>query len=259
MLTDTDRRLCTEGQLTTCRADTAIFNAQIKSYVSSIFFQDTEGYGMCKKGLYISYSRPILRQYETTWVYHFPTAHLVTMRCWVNNVWATSTKTLLGNGMIVNSTGCSIFTNTLRTLPELLGSEKVAAVTALLYIPDKIQEITDPELRVIEESGPPHVTSLDDVISQVKPRPKLVDIDTLIHVRQLASHQGRRTDWYMVSTIAVCAVVITGVLSVFLRVYVGSCLRKCFQKNAVPSPNAPDPENPAFSAPNPMPAPRETK
>jgi len=161
--------------------------------------------------------------------------------------------------MIVNTTGCSISTNTLLTLPELLATEKVAADTALLYIPDKIQDVTDPELRVIEESGPPHVTSLDDVISQVKPRPKLVDIDTLIHVRQLASHQGRRTDWYMVSTIAVCAVVITGVLSVFLRVYVGSCLRKCFQKNAVPSPNAPDPENPAFSAPNPMPAPRETK
>jgi len=97
--------------------------------------------------------------------------------------------------MIVNTTGCSISTNTLRTLPELLGTETVAADTALLYIPDKIQEVADPELRVIEESGSPHVASLDNVIRQIESRPKLVDIDTLIHVRQLASHHGPTGTW----------------------------------------------------------------
>jgi len=154
LLMDKDRCLCTEGLLTACQANTATYNAQIKSCTSSLFFQDTESYGMCRKILYVSYSRPIVHQYGTTWAYHFPTPQLVTMLCWENNVWATRTKTLVGNGIIANTTGCSISTNTFWTLPELLGTAKAVADTAQLYILYKIPEAADPELQAIEASKP---------------------------------------------------------------------------------------------------------
>ena len=93
----------------------------------------------------------------------------------------------------------------------------------------------------------------------MKSRPKLVDVDTLLHVHQLASQQGQQTDWYMVSTITLCTVVIIGILSIFLRVYVGSFLLNCFPKSTIPPPNALDPENPTFPTPNPMSTPREAQ
>ena len=259
LFSDMDKPLCTEGLLTVCSANTAIYNAQIKSCVSSLYFQDTDSYNMCNNSLLVSYSRPVLHHYGTTWLYHFPNPQLVTMRCWENNAWATSTLTLVGNGIITNTTRCSISTNTFRTFPVLLGRMQATAATGQLYIPDKVPEAADPELQALEETKPSGVTSLDDVITRMKTRPKLVDVDTLLHVHQLASQQKQHTNWYMISTITLCAVILIGILSSFLQGYACSFLQNCISKNTVPTPNALDQENPTFPIPSPKPTPREAR
>jgi hypothetical protein len=165
----------------------------------------------------------------------------------------------MGNGIITSTTGCSISTNTFRALPELLGTVQATAATAQLYIPDIVPEAADPELQAMEENKPSGITSLDDVIARMKTRPKLVDVDTLLRVHQLASKQGKQTDWYMVSTITLGAVVLIGILCVFLRVYMYGFLRNSFPKSTAPPPNTLDQENPTFPTPNPMPAPLREK
>lgn len=70
--------------------------------------------------------------------------------------------------MTVNTTGCSISTNTLRTIPEMLGKAESTLSTPHLYVPDKVPVAADFEIQALEGIKPSEVTRLDDVITHMK-------------------------------------------------------------------------------------------
>lgn len=131
-------------------------------------------------------------------MYHLLNPQLVTLGCWENNTWATHTKTLIGNGIVTNTTSCSISTNTFRTFPELLGKVQSTLTTPRLYVTNEDPVVAYYELRALEEIKPSEVMSLDDLITHMKARPRTIDVDTLLHIRQLSSQQKQQKNWYMI-------------------------------------------------------------
>jgi len=197
-----------------------------------LFFQTADSYRVCRKSLLLSHSTPTLLSHESTWLYSFPEPQLVTLRCWTNNTWTTYTKTLVGTGMMVDS-GCSMSTNTLRTTPQLLGKTRSFLSTPILYTPDKIPVEADVEMQALEEIKSAEVMRLDDVMARMKPRPRTLDVDTLLHIRQSSAQQKQQTYWYFIVTIVFCSVTLLVVLRFSLRARTYNFLLRCFSKPTV--------------------------
>ena len=81
-------------------------------------------------------------------------------------------------------------TNTLRTIPELLGKTRSSLRTPLLYTPDKIPVEADVEMQALEEIKSSEVMRLDDVMARMKSRPRTLDVDTVLHIRVFGSTEA---------------------------------------------------------------------
>jgi len=237
LLNEADLRRCTVSTTTVCPANMAVYSMQMVSCESSLFFQTADSYRICRKSLLVSHSMPTLLNHESTWMYSFPEPQLVTLRCWTNNTWTTYSKTLVGTGMMVDTTGCSMSTNTLRTIPQLLGKTRSSLSTPLLYTPDKIPVEADFEMQALEEIKPSEVMRLDDVITHMKTRPRTLDVDTLLHIRQFSVQQKQQTQWYFIVTIVFCSVTLLVVLCFSLRAHTYNFLLRCFSKPTVSPPD----------------------
>jgi hypothetical protein len=167
LLKEADLQHCTESVTTVGPVSMTTYSTQIISCESSLFFQTADSYRVCRKNLLVSRSTPTLQQHGSAWLYHLPDPQLVTLRCW-KNTWTTHSKTLAGTRMTVNTTGCSISTNTLRTIPEMLGKAESTLSTPHLYVPDKVPVAADFEIQALEGIKPSEVTRLDDVITHMK-------------------------------------------------------------------------------------------
>jgi len=236
LLNEADLRRCTVS-MTVCPANMAVYSTQIVSCESSLFFQTADSYRVCRKSLLVSHSMPTLLNHESTWMYNFREPQLVTLRCWTNNTWTTYTKTLVGTGMMVDTTGCSVTTNTLRTIPELLGKTRSSLSTPLLYTPDKIQVEADVEMQALEEIKSSEVMRLDDVMVRMKSRPRTLDVVTLLHIRQSSVQQKQQTQWYFIVIIVFCSVTLLAVLCFSLRARTYNFLLRCFIKPTVSPPD----------------------
>ena len=134
---------------------------------------------------------------------------------------------------MVDTTGCSISTNTLRTIPELLGKTRSSLSTPPLYIPDKIPVEAEVEMQALEEMKSSEVMRLDYVMARMKSRPKTLDVDTLLHIRQSSVQQKQETQWYFIVTIVSCFVTLLAVLCLSLRARIYNFLLRCFFKPTV--------------------------
>ena len=138
---------------------------------------------------------------------------------------------------MVDTTGCSMSTNTLRTIPQLLGKTRSSLSTPLLSTPDKIPVEADFEMQALEEIKPSEVMRLDDVITHMKTRPRTLDVDTLLHIRQFSVQQKQQTQWYFIVTIVFCSVTLLVVLCFSLRAHTYNFLLRCFSKPTVSPPD----------------------
>ena len=237
LLNEADLRRCTVSTKTVCPANMAVYSTRIVCCESSLFFQTADSYRVCRKGLLVSHSMPTLLNHESTWMYNFPEPQLVTLRCWINKSWTTYTKTLVGTRMMVDTTGCSMSTNTLRTIPEPLGKTRSSLSTPLLYTPDKIPVEADVEMQAFEEIKPSEVMNLDDVMARRKTRPRTLDVGTLLHIRQSSVQQKQQTQWYFIITIVSCSVTLLAVRCFSLRARTYNFLLRCFFKPTVSPPD----------------------
>ena len=101
------------NHITICPANIAVYIAQKMTCLSSIYFQ--ENHNTCSRKLLLHYKTPTLLHHGNTWTFHFPEPHQVSLRCFNNNKWTTSTETLSGADFINNEAGCSTLTNEIYT------------------------------------------------------------------------------------------------------------------------------------------------
>jgi hypothetical protein len=83
-------------------------------------------------------------------------------------------------------------TNTLRTIPELLGKARLSLSTPLLYTPDKIPVEADFEIQALEEIKTSEVTRLDDVMTSMKAQQRALDVGTLLHIASLRFNRSNK-------------------------------------------------------------------
>jgi hypothetical protein len=71
LLTEAYFNRCSKSINTVCPHNMAIYSTQTVTCESSLFFQNTDGYNICRKNLLISYYTPTQRCYGSIWMYHF--------------------------------------------------------------------------------------------------------------------------------------------------------------------------------------------
>jgi len=156
LLKEAELHHCTESMTTVCPPSMTVYSTQIISCESSLFSKTADTYRYTER----IYSSPTLRrplqEHGSTWLYHLPDPQIFTMRCWKNNIWTTHTKTLVGTGNMVNTTGCSIWTNTFRTFPELLGKAESNLGTPHLYVPEQVPVAAEYDTSVGRDKAEPY-------------------------------------------------------------------------------------------------------
>ena len=81
VLTEEQYNHCTSGSIVICPIYTAIYNTRTLSDPSSLYFQSSNNYRLCKRELLIHQQTPLLQKHGTYWVYYFPKELTVTIRC----------------------------------------------------------------------------------------------------------------------------------------------------------------------------------
>ena len=116
---------CTSGSIVICPIHTAIYNARTLSYASSLYFQNSNNYRLCKRELLLHQQTPLLQKHGAYWVYYFPEERSVTIHCSepTRQLTRTVSRTvsLHGPGLLHNVTSCHISSSELRSLPDLRG------------------------------------------------------------------------------------------------------------------------------------------
>jgi hypothetical protein len=219
----------------------AIYHTRTKTCESSLFFQTPESYRMCRKDILISHDTPTLERHGDTWLYIFPTPQLVTLRCWRNNTWTTSTASLDGNDLVANATGSSITAGTFHTFPELQGSSWTKLDAPRFHLPERLHVYANNQLPAVSESEPAELTQLDDIISQLKAHQQTLDVDSLLHVSQTSLQLSQRTHWYLIIVAVLCTVTIKGILFYSFHSRLHSMITHCFIKTRTPQRDNTDP------------------
>jgi len=143
LFTEEQYSRCTSGSIAICPIYTAIYNARTLSCASSLFFQNSNNYRLCKKELLLHQQTLHLQKHGAYWVYYSPEERTVTTHCseptrqltrtaitsWT---WPaahcsdptrqlTRTLPLHRPGLLHNVTCCHFSSSELRSLPEIRG------------------------------------------------------------------------------------------------------------------------------------------
>ena len=135
----------------------------------------------------------------------------MSLRCFSNNKWTASTETLSGAGFINNTTGCSILTHEIYTLPELHGASHAPFDTPNMFVPDKASFITVHKVRLLDEIMTAPVKQINTVKSQVMASQQTLDIDSLMNAHYTL-HREHQSYWHLVITTSLCAVAAVAIL-----------------------------------------------
>ena len=133
---------CTSGSIVICPIHTAIYNARTLSYASSLYFQNSNNYRLCKRELLLHQQTPLLQKHGAYWVYYFPEKRSVTIHCSEPTRQLTRTVSLHGPGLLHNVTSCHISSSELRSLPQLRGSTQTELDSPNFYLPSGIPTVT---------------------------------------------------------------------------------------------------------------------
>jgi hypothetical protein len=137
-------------------------------------------------------TRQLCSHMETRGFFILLNPQQVTLRCWKNGAWTTRTASLIGNGMVMNATGCSMSTGAFHTLPELQGSSQPGLDAPRFHLPDKLSVDANAQSSVAPESMPAELTQLDDVLTQLQAQRQTLDVDSLLHVHQTSLQHAQQ-------------------------------------------------------------------
>jgi hypothetical protein len=172
-------------------------------------------------------------------VFHFPKQQQIILRCWKYNTWTTRVETLIGSGLLINTTGCEITTGAFRISPELFGETEAPVGTPNFYLPHKAPDAADDEPQALKEITPMAVMQLDDVMARISARQLTLDLNSLFHIRQTSLQQRQQTYWHPVIIVASFIVTLLVILCFSVRSLVRNLVLSCFSKTTVPESNSP--------------------
>ena len=137
LLTDTELQRCTTSTVTVCPVSTAFYDIQTATCPLSLYFQTAAEPKPCRKTILLNHDIPVLRRYDTVWIFHFPQPTQVNIRCpRSGKEWETRTEVLHDAGIIHDATSCFITSNKIRTLPELHRVMHTRLDNPSIYMPD---------------------------------------------------------------------------------------------------------------------------
>ena len=124
LLTDTELQRCTTSTVTVCPVSTAFYDIQTATCPLSLYFQTAAEPKPCRTIL-LNRDVPVLRRYDTVWIFHFPQPTQVNIRCpQIGKEWETRTEVLHDAGIIHGAT-CLLRASTWATLvPGLCSTVK---------------------------------------------------------------------------------------------------------------------------------------
>jgi hypothetical protein len=166
---------------------------------------------------YILFSEAQLNRRDSTWIYHFPKSQLVTLRCWKNGTWISTTKLLHDNGLIYNLSDCLLTTEQFQTLPQMRGNTHTAPEALRMYTPDRVAIIANHELRTLEEAVPAQVTQLDDVRSQAASARRMLDVNSFLSANRISHSREQKSFWHLTSLIILCTIIVLGFIGYILK------------------------------------------
>ena len=172
-------------------------------------------------------------------MFHFPEQQQLTLRCQKNNTWTTRVETLIGSGLLMNTSGCAISTDSLRTLPELRIDTETSLNAPYFYIPETAPVLADEERQTLEEVTPTAVTQLDGIMSRVRTRQQTLDVSSLLHLHRTSSQQQQQQTYgHVVTIVASCCITLLVVLCFSVRSRLYQLARSCLHKATVPESDA---------------------
>jgi hypothetical protein len=203
--TEVEKKQCRGSKLAICPANTVVYDAQVLTCESSLFFQKQEVHSLCQRQLLLDHKTPSVERHRAVLVYHFPEAQEVTFQCFYNGTWTSTTRELEGSGLIHNATRCHIITQGMQVLPALEGSSETYAEAPQFFVPEKVTGLRHHEWDAIAEALPQEGESLDLLMAMVTSR-NIDHLDTLLNLHQLTARRERSWDWQAVAVIALCLV-----------------------------------------------------
>lgn len=72
LLSEVALQKCTTGTVTVCPVNTAFYDVQTTTCLSSLYFQNAGENKPCKRTILLNHNIPILRLHDTIWIFHFP-------------------------------------------------------------------------------------------------------------------------------------------------------------------------------------------
>jgi len=221
LLTEADLSQCSMGSINICSNNVALYDVQVVTCVSSLYFQDPNSYSLCRRSLLLQYKIPTLQRHKNVWIYQFPEPRQVNIRCRKDREWTTHTVLLSDAGFIYNASSCAIATYGIRTLPELHRATKAKVDIPLLHLP-----VVKHELPQILEAAPPEIGHLATAHHSY-------DVDTLFHVHRTSLRAERKSYWHLIITTAVSTLTALLVLYFSLRHRIPYFQLHCFSTNTL--------------------------
>jgi hypothetical protein len=243
LFTEAEFSYCTQSNIAICPANKAIFSRQVLTCEASLFFQTTDNLRLCSRKLLLHHTTPLLKRYDSTWIFHFPKYQHIILRCWKNGTWVSTTKRLQGNGTIRNSSACLLTADEFQALPRMSGISLTAIDTTRLYVPDRVAVIASHELQTLKESIPPEVAQLDYIEKQVAIPHQELDVDSFRSTTRTQYRHDRHTFQYLTTLTALCTVIIIATAVYLLKTYWYNITSRCFAQQRTPDPPVSSPAN----------------
>ena len=189
------------------------------SCASSLYFQSSSNYRLCKRELLLHQQTPLLQKHGAYWVYYFPQERTVTIRCFEPTRQLTRTVSLHGPGLLHTVMSCHISSSELRSLPDLRGSTQTELGSPNFYLPSRIPTIIDHEAQQLEAIVPADTKKLDYITSHVLAQKQTYDVDSLFHLHRTAMQHEGQLQWYTTPTTSINVAIFLGLFSFLIYIH----------------------------------------
>jgi hypothetical protein len=179
LFTEVEFSYCTHGSIPVCPANKAIYCTWMITCEASLFFQTTDSLELCHRRLLLHHTTPLLQQYDTALIYHFPENQQVDLPCWENGTWISTLKQLKGNGLY-NSSNCLLTADAFQALPQMIGNTETTLDVTQLYVPDRTTIVMNHKLQTLEDAIPSEVGQLDDIRAHLVTPLRELDLDSFL-------------------------------------------------------------------------------
>ena len=208
-----DLERCNTGSIQICPAEMALFDSQVLTCMSSLYFQMSGNSNLCRRDVLLHYNTPTLQRHGPTWFYYFPNEQQVIIRCPNGTEWTTYHETLHDGGLIHGAETCSIASREVRTLPELGRNQLTRLDTLTIHIPELSTVLVDQETPRIEEAFPTATKEIDAIKTRLATQPRELDMNTLLHVQRTSIQRDEHQHWYHIVTLSFCSITILLIIS----------------------------------------------